>query len=176
MSTLFFSLAVGGGLGALLGRFGSCASGSCPLTANWKRGAIYGAVLGLLFHFASGGSYQPPKNVKAISEAEFDAEVTRAGQPVVVDFYAPWCAPCKTLSPRLDALAGEFSGKIKFVSVNVDQAQALAAKFNVQGIPMLLFLGKDGEVLDSSVGLISAGALRAKLEALTATDVAKPAG
>ena len=171
MSSLWFSLVGGAGLGALLGRFGSCASGACPLTANWRRGAVYGAVLGLLFHFAAGntgGSYQPPKNIKQIAEAAFAAEVAQAGRPVVVDFFAPWCGPCKILSPRLDQLAGEFSGRIKFVSVNVDQSPELATKFNVQGIPMLLFLGKDGAVLDSSVGLISAEALRAKLEVLTA--------
>ena len=84
MNGLFLSLLIGGGLGALLGRFGQCRSGACPLTANWKRGAIYGAVLGLLFHYASGGALAPyptPKNVKAIGEAEFDVEVVQAGKP-----------------------------------------------------------------------------------------------
>lgn len=169
MNSLILSLAIGGGLGALLGRFKQCKPGACPLTANWKRGAIYGAVLGLVFHLASGGGfsrYEAPKHVKPIAEADFDAEVMQAGKPVVVDFYAPWCGPCKILSPRLDKLAGEFGDRIKFVAVNVDQAPALAAKFNVQGIPALRFIGKDGKVADTSVGLISEQALRAKLEAL----------
>jgi thioredoxin 1 len=169
VNTLLVSLLIGGGLGAVLGRFGQCSSGACPLTANWKRGAIYGAVLGLIFHFASGGaggSYEPPKNVKAIAETNFNAEVTEAGKPVVLDFFATWCGPCKVLSPRLDKLAGEFGGQIKFVSVNIDQSPTLATRFNVEGIPTLLFFGKDGKVADTSVGLISAEDLRTKLKAL----------
>lgn len=169
MKELLLALLIGGGLGALLGRIGQCSSGACPLTANWKRGAVYGAVMGLLFHFASGGatrSYQEPKNVKPVTEQNFDAEVLQAGQPVVVDFYAKWCGPCKILSPRIDKLAGEFGGKVRFVSVNVDESAALASRFDVQGIPTLLFIGKDGTVQEKSVGLPSEEALRARIEAL----------
>lgn len=91
MSALLVSLLVGAGLGALLGRFGQCSSGACPLTANWKRGAVYGAVLGLLFYFASGrsGFYKPPKNVKAIAEVDFDAEVTQASGGLLRDVVWP---------------------------------------------------------------------------------------
>jgi thioredoxin 1 len=166
VTSLFASLLIGGGLGALLGRFGQCQSGACPLTANWKRGAVYGASLGLLFHFIAGGSYQPPKNVKAIAEADFDAEVTQAGKPVVVDFFATWCGPCKTLAPRLEQLAGEYGDRIKFVSVNVDQSPALAAKFKVAGVPTLLFIDRAGRVVAPIVGLASAEVLRAKLQSL----------
>jgi thioredoxin 1 len=169
VNTLLVSLLIGGGFGAVLGRFGQCSSGACPLTANWKRGAVFGAVLGLAFYFVSGGAggaYEPPKNVKAITETNFTAEVTEAGKPVVLDFFATWCGPCKVLSPRLDKLAGEFGGQIKFVSVNIDQSPTLATRFNVEGIPTLLFFGKDGKVADTSVGLISAEELRTKLKAL----------
>jgi thioredoxin 1 len=167
VTALAIKLVIGAGLGALLGYYGQCNSGTCPLTANWKRGALYGAVLGLVFHLATGGSsYQPPKNVKAIAEANFDIEVLQAGQPVVVDFFATWCGPCKTLAPRLDKLAGEFGDRIKFVAVDVDQAQTLAANYQVEGVPTLLFFGPDGKVADASVGLLSAAALRAKLESL----------
>lgn len=72
------------------------------------------------------------------------------------------------LSPRLDELAGEFGGQIKFVSVNIDQSPALATQFNVQSIPTLLFFGRDGKVTDTSVGLVSAEELRTKLKALAA--------
>lgn len=168
MTSLAIKLLIGAGLGALLGYYGQCNSGTCPLTANWRRGAMYGAVLGLAFHFASGGdSYQHPKNVKAIAAADFDAEVTQAGKPVVVDFFATWCGPCKMLAPRLDKLAGEFGDRIKFVAVNLDQAQDLAAKLNVQGVPTLLFFGADGKLADTSVGLLPAEALRLKLESLS---------
>lgn len=168
MTALAIKLVIGAGLGALLGYFGQCTSGTCPLTANWRRGALYGAVLGLVFHLASGGggSYQAPKNVKAIAAADFTAEVTQAGRPVVVDFFATWCGPCKTLAPRLDKLAGEFGDRIKFVAVDVDQAQTLAANYQVEGVPTLLFFGPDGKVADARVGLLSADALRAKLESL----------
>jgi thioredoxin len=90
----------------------------------------------------------------------------RAGQPVVVDFYATWCGPCKVLSPRLDQLAGEFGDRIKFVAVDVDQSPKLAAQFQVQGIPTLLFFSADGTVTETSVGLVSAEVLRSKLESL----------
>ena len=175
MTSLFFSLVIGAGFGALFGRFGQCSTDACPLTANWKRGAVYGAVLGLVFHFASGGgAYQHPKNVKEIAAADFEAEVTRAGRPVVVEFYATWCGPCKTLAPRLDRLAGDFGDRIKFVSVNIDQAQALATKFNVEGIPTLIFFGRDGRVADTIVGLASEETLRSKMDGLAATTAGTP--
>ncbi len=169
MSGLLLTLGVGAGLGALLGRFGQCTSGACPLTANWKRGAIYGAVLALLFYFGSGGAlsrYQQPKNVKPVADSNFDAEVLRAGEPAVVDFFATWCGPCKVLSPRLDNLAGEFGDRIKFVSVNVDNSPALSQRFSVEGIPTLLFFNKEGTLVERTVGVISADTLRAKLETL----------
>jgi len=164
--SLFASVLLGGAFGALLGRFGQCRSGGCPLTANWKRGAVYGALLGLVFHFTSSGSYPAPKNVKAIAEADFDAEMTSAGKPVVVDFFATWCGPCKILAPRLDKLAGEYGDRIKFVSLNVDQSPALATKFKVEGVPTLLFIGRAGRVMDSIEGLASAEVLRTKLQSL----------
>lgn len=166
MTALAIKLLIGAGLGALLGYYGQCSSGTCPLTANWKRGALYGAGLGLLFHFAAGGAgaYQHPKNVKTIAAADYETEVVRAGKPVVVDFFATWCGPCKILAPRLDQLAAEFGDRIKFVAVNLDQAQALAAELNVRGVPTLFFVGPDGKIAETSVGLLSAEALRAKLE------------
>jgi thioredoxin len=83
-----------------------------------------------------------------------------------VDFYSTWCGPCKVLSPRLDKLAVEFGDRIKFVAVDVDQSPTLAAKYNVQGIPTLLFFSADGAVRETSVGLLSVEVLRAKLESL----------
>jgi thioredoxin len=168
MFSLIGAVLVGGGLGAALGRFGHCSTGSCPLTANWKRGAAYGAVLGLLFDLSSSGSrgpYPAPKNLTPIAEGQFDTEVTQADEPVVLDFFAPWCGPCKALAPGLDALAKEYAGKVKFVQVNVDDAQALAARFDVQGVPTLLFF-RNGKVVDSVSGLVSTEMLRKRLERL----------
>ena len=75
------------------------------------------------------------QNVKLISESQFEAEVTRASSPVVVDFYAPWCGPCKRLSPMLDELAGQVTNKVKFVKINVDDAKALSQRLGIQSVP-----------------------------------------
>jgi thioredoxin 1 len=171
MSSLILYLLAGGGLGAALGYFGKCSSGTCPLTSTWWRGAIYGAVLGGLFYFISGGSTpatmnQSTVNVKLIKEGEFDTEVVQSPLPVVVDFYATWCGPCKRLSPRLDELAGPLTGKIKFVKINVDEAPALSQRFAIQAIPTLLFF-KNGKVVDQIVGLPADDDLKARLESFT---------
>ncbi len=129
-----------------------------PLIANWRRGALYGALVGVVFYFLTGiggsaGMNQSTANVKRISERNFEAEVIHAARPVVVDFYATWCGPCKILSPRLDKLAGSFTNEIKFAKVNVDEAPNLSQRFNIQGIPTLLFF-KNGKVVDRIVGLL----------------------
>jgi thioredoxin 1 len=166
---LFVTIAVGAGIGAALGHFGKCSSGGCALTATWWRGAMFGALLGAVVYSTSaqGGSgaiNESSQNVTRIAETQFAGEVEKATGPVVVDFYATWCGPCKMLSPRLDKLAGEFSGKIKFVKVNVDEAQELAGRFRVEGIPTLLFV-KNGKVEDRVTGLLPEDALKARLNA-----------
>jgi thioredoxin 1 len=174
MLSLAGSLLIGGGLGAALGYFGKCSSGTCPLTSTWWRGAIYGALLGLMFHFASGrgGSAsisESTQNVKRISESQFEAEVAQAALPVVVDFYATWCGPCKILSPMLDNLAGTLTNKIKFVKINVDEATTLAQRLEIQGVPTLVFF-KGGKVVDGVVGLPSSDTLKMRLESLAKLD------
>jgi thioredoxin 1 len=170
MTTLIVWIILGATCGALIRRFGSQHNaGARPGAARWQRGAVYGAALGLAAYVVLGNAarpYTPPENIKPITEAEFESEVLQAGGPVVVDFYAPWCGPCKVLAPRLDALAGEFDDRIKFVSVNVDHAPGLAGRYQVQGIPTLLFFGADGTMAERIVGLASEQMLREKLEAL----------
>lgn len=166
---LILAVAAGAGIGAALGYFGKCSSGGCALTATWWRGAMFGGLLGALVYSTSaqGGSgamNESSQNVTRIAETQFAGEVEKATGPVVVDFYATWCGPCKMLSPRLDKLAGEFSGKIKFVKVNVDEAQELAGRFRVKGIPTLLFM-KNGKVEDRVTGLLPEDALKARLDA-----------
>ncbi len=165
---------VGSGIGAALGYFGKCSSGTCPLTSTWWRGAIYGAVLGSLFYFVSGGSSsasmnESTENVKRIDESQFDAQVIQSPSPMAVDFYASWCGPCKILSPRLDRLAGSFTNRIKFVKVNVDEAPDLSRRFDIQGIPTLVFF-KNGKVMDRIVGLPATDDLKAQLESLAGPD------
>jgi thioredoxin 1 len=168
------SVLIGGGLGALLGYFGKFSTGACPLTANPWRGAIYGALLGGLFYYVSGGSgsasmNKSTANIKLIKEGEFDAEVVQSSLPVVVDFYATWCGPCKILSPRLDELAGPLTKKIKFVKINVDEAPQLAQHLEIQGLPTLVFF-KKGKVVDSLVGLPPADTLKIRLESFAGPD------
>lgn len=103
--------------------------------------------------------------VLTLTEANFDSEIANSTTPVLVDFWAPWCGPCKMLTPTLEALATEQAGKVKIGKVNVDDAPNLAAKFNVRSIPMLVFF-KDGVAKDTVVGVQSKDALAKRLEAL----------
>ena len=105
------------------------------------------------------------KATMEVNEANFEAEVLKSTQPVLVDFWATWCGPCKMLSPVLDEIAGEQAGRAKVVKVNVDDNQGLAQRYGIQAIPTLLYF-LNGEVRDSSLGLASKKAIVAKLEAL----------
>jgi thioredoxin 1 len=93
----------------------------------------------------------------------FDEEVIRSRQPVVVDFYADWCSPCKILAPVFQRLAEEYAGRLKFVKVNVDEEIPLADRFGISGIPALVIF-KDGAIVDSVVGLLPPGELMEKLD------------
>ena len=88
---------------------------------------------------------------KAVSDADFEAEVVKSDQPVVVDFWAEWCGPCKILSPVVDELAEEMKDKVKVVKVNIDEAPEAPTKYGVRGIPTLMIF-KNGEVVDTRVG------------------------
>jgi thioredoxin 1 len=172
--TLLIYLLIGGGVGAGLGYFGSCKSGACPLAANWRRGAFVGALIGLVVYLSSGSGNstamnQSTANVKHITDADFDAEVTQSALPVVVDFYATWCGPCRQLAPTMDSLADQYAGKFKFVKVNVDESPKLAQKYQVEGIPMLVFL-QNGKTAGTSVGLVAKEDLILRLDLLLQTN------
>jgi thioredoxin 1 len=93
-----------------------------------------------------------------VTDASFDADVLKASEPVVVDFWAEWCGPCRMIGPSLDQISDEMAGKVKVVKINVDENPATAAKFGIRSIPTLL-LFKDGELASQKVGAASKGDL-----------------
>jgi thioredoxin 1 len=105
------------------------------------------------------------KPIIEINEANFETEVLKSAQPVLVDFWAEWCGPCKMLAPVLDEIATEQSARAKVAKVNVDHHPALAARFGIQSIPTLLYFA-DGEVRHQTVGFTGKKAIVAKLEGL----------
>ncbi|MEO9275667.1 thioredoxin TrxA [Marinomonas sp. 5E14-1] len=94
------------------------------------------------------------ENTIQITDAQFAEEVLNSDLPVVVDFWAPWCGPCKMIAPVLEDVAAEYAGKVKVVKLNVDENQETAPKYNVRGIPTLLVV-KGGEVVATKVGAVS---------------------
>jgi thioredoxin len=97
-----------------------------------------------------------------VTEATFDQEVFRSRQPVLVDFWAPWCGPCRMTDPILEKLAREHSGKLKVAKVNVDEHPGIGMRYGVQGIPTMLVV-KDGKIIDRWVGALPEGALRSRI-------------
>jgi thioredoxin 1 len=102
--------------------------------------------------------------VKLFDETNFDTEVA-AGKPVMVDFYADWCAPCQILGPKVEQIAEQYDGKASVGKLNVDASGPVAARFGIQGIPTVLFF-KDGEVVDRVVGLVPETELTRRLDSL----------
>lgn len=105
-----------------------------------------------------------------VTEASFESEVLNATQPVIVDFYADWCGPCKMIAPALEEIATDLQGKVKIAKVNVDDESALAQRYNVQSLPTLLYF-QDGAVVTQLVGAASKKVILGKLESLNSVAV-----
>ncbi len=102
-----------------------------------------------------------------LSEQSFEQEVLKAELPVLVDFYAPWCGPCKMIAPLLEQLAPEFQGRIKFAKLNVDEAPSLAGNYDISGVPTLAIF-RGAQLVDRMVGFRGTNAFKSWLEAAAA--------
>jgi thioredoxin 1 len=101
------------------------------------------------------------EKVIPVNDINFDSEVLKSSVPVLVDFSATWCGPCRTIAPLVDQLAGEYDGRVKVTTLDIDESPATAQKYGIRGVPTLLMI-KDGEVVAQQVG----AAPKAKIAAL----------
>ena len=103
--------------------------------------------------------------IVTLTSATFDETVASSDKPVVVDFWAEWCGPCKAIAPTLDELATEYAGRVTIAKVNVDEHPGLAARFQVRSIPTLLIF-KGGQVIDQVVGAVPKAQIKKRLDAV----------
>lgn len=189
---LLVGMMIGGGIGALMGYFGKCTSGMCPLTANPLRGAIVGSVFGMLFALSYGGTRgestgeksQPTKAAAGKSvegkvefpskqealihvnnEMDFKHYVLEAEIPCLVDFFSLQCPPCRVVGPIVEKLAGEYEGRAVVCKVSLDVAenQKLAEQYRIMAIPTVIFFSK-GKPTKQFVGLRHEGEYAAILD------------
>jgi thioredoxin len=105
--------------------------------------------------------------VLEVSDATFETEVLQSEQPVLVDFWAVWCGPCRAIAPIVDGIATAYAGRLKVIKVNVDENGATPSRYGIRGIPALLFF-KDGKVADQVVGYVPQDVIEEKVKRLLA--------
>jgi len=103
------------------------------------------------------------EDVQTFTDGNFDQDVLKAGAPVLVDFWAEWCGPCKRLAPTVDAIAADYKGKVVVGKLNVDENQVVAERYQIRGIPTLL-LFKGGQIVESVVGLAQKDDLKKRID------------
>lgn len=180
---LLAGLVAGGALGAVIGYFGKCSSGTCPLTANPFRGAVFGALLGAIFSLSFGCTQKenpkPTAKPAALAtntsendegtqkseqeavihvnnEADFKKYVIEAKLPCLADFFSNSCPPCRILAPTIETLGSRYKGKAAICKVSLDhvETRGLAQQYRIMGIPTVLFF-KNGKETQRLVGLRS---------------------
>ena len=173
IAKILLGVLIGGSIGAVLGYFGKCSSGTCPLTANPYRGAIYGAVMGaLLVSVLSGTSknYKESPNIVHInSEHDFKAQVLNASGVFLVDLFSNRCPPCRVLVPTISSLADRYTGKVTVCKVDVDRAPGVAQGYGVSAIPTVLIIN-NGKEIKRLVGLKPETEYAAVLDKLISND------
>lgn len=113
-------------------------------------------------------------NIIEVNDSSFDSEVLQSELPVVVDFWAPWCGPCKAIGPLMDKLANEYGDDVRFAKCNVDKNPAVPGNYGIQSIPTLMFF-KDGKMLDKIVGLVPQARIEDTInKILTGAEMAAP--
>ena len=117
----------------------------------------------LIFYLIEMNRKEAEMTVAHVTDKNFEAEVLKSNLPVLVDFWAEWCGPCRMISPIVEEIAKDLKGKLKVAKVNVDESQELAAKFNIMSIPTLLVF-KNGEVVDQIIGAMPKAQLLAKIQ------------
>ena len=175
---LVIALTIGSGLGALLGYYGKCSTGTCPLTANPVRGSLYGMALGLMFFLAAGPSSWKQKPVLSdessqalmhVTDVEaFEKAVLNAEHPVLVDFYSDFCGPCRMLGPTIVKLAQDYDGQALICKVDVNRLPALAKRYGIHGIPCVLFF-QDGREIERIIGFHEENAYKEVLDRMNAS-------
>jgi thioredoxin 1 len=103
------------------------------------------------------------ENIKHITDSSFDQDVVKSGKPVLLDFWAEWCGPCKMIAPILEEVAKDYGDKVQIAKINVDENQEIPAKFGIRGIPTLI-LFKNGEIAAQKVGALAKSQLTAFLD------------
>ena len=158
ITRILLCVLIGGAIGAGLGYFGKCSSGTCPLTANPYRGAIYGAVMGALlvsvFSRVPKEKEESPNIVHINHETDFKARVLDAPGICLVDLFSDRCPPCRVLAPIISSLADKYAGRVTVCKVDVDQLGTVAEQYGVTAIPTVLIISNGNEV-NRLVGLQS---------------------
>ncbi len=169
ITRILLGVMIGGAIGAGLGYFGKCSSGTCPLTANPYRGAIYGAVMGALlvsvFSRVPKEAKESSNIIHINSKTDFKTRVLDAPGVCLVDLFSNRCRPCRVLAPTISSLADKYAGKIAVCKVDVDRVTAVAKKYGVTAIPTVLII-KNGKEVDRLVGLRTEAEYAALLDKL----------